>query len=372
MATTSTYNTSASDGYIYKSDATYATAHDAVTADGVLYTGSTIMTIGQNASYQINRIFLYFDTSAIPDDATIISAKIRLKTATNGDQNADTDFNIVVRRNTAGTYPGDPMVTTDFNYTFYTGDGGSINTADMGAQGTLNYIHLNATGLSWINKTGYTKLALISSRDINSITPTGNEYFVVTAQESGTTGIPQLTVVYAVETYPSVTTQAATNIKDVSVKGNGTLTDGLVATAYGFEYGLTETPTWSVNKTSNIAEGAFSLAITGLTPSTTYYYRSYATNSYGTTYGGWVSFTTKASPSYGIYEETNTVSYRLYVSDDEAIAWRGYKGPYTGKQTLINITDITNKTKGIKVLKILPDAKGTFHVCVTLKEEIKS
>ena len=116
---------------------------------------------------------------------------------------------------------------------------------------------------------------------------------------------PILFVTYDLETYPTVTSQAATNIQNVSVKGNGTLTDGGAATEYGFQYGLTETPTWEVSRTENIEESAFSLNINGLEPSTTYYYRAYATNSKGTAVGGWVSFTTGNLSSYDVYSEAN-------------------------------------------------------------------
>jgi len=367
MSTTTSVNTSSSDGYLEEVDGTYSTARNAAVADSVNKTGS--LWVGQRyayPNYYINRAFLYFDTSILPDDAVIISAKLVFYL--NADGSTD-DFNIVIRRNTAGTYPSDPLVTSDFDYTFYTGDGGSLNTAYLTSG--WNEIILNSTGISWINLTGVTKLVLISSKDINAVAPTGNEYFYLLGQE---TLAAKLTITYSAEKYPSATTQATTNIKDVTVKGNGTLTDGGLATEWGFEYGLTETPTWKVSKVITIAESAFSLNINGLEPETTYYYRAFVTNSFGTAYGGWVSFTTTAGPSYDVYTEPNTAKYRLYVSDDEAIAWRGYKGPYSGKQTLINISDITNKTKGVKVLKVdLPDAntKGNFHICITVKQTLK-
>ena len=367
MATTiNVYTTN--DDSIKATSGTYSTAHDA--ASGTITTGA-YMYIGQYFAasvYGIERAFLQWDTSSISSAATIISATLRIKVASFPAK----DFNVVIK-NGQPTYPHATLEVGDYNDDNYSGDGGSINTAGM-----INntYYIINITELSWITKEGTTKLALFGSNDINSVVPDATErliiwsYFAGGGAQSGA----RLQVTYAVEGYPSATTQAATNVKDVSVKGNGTLTDGGVATEWGFEYGLTETPTWKVSKVINIEESAFSLNINGLEPSTTYYYRAYATNSYGTAYGSWTSFTTKVSASYDVYTEPNTAKYRLYVSDDEAIAWRGYKGPYSGKQTLINISDITNKTKGVKVLKVdLPDAntKGNFHICITVKQTLK-
>lgn len=369
MATTNTFNTSASDARLYKENAVYATAHDAAVATAV----SSQLTVGQYGDYLVNRSFLYFDTSGIPDDAVIISAKLRLKSGSIVD--LGNNFSIVIRRNSAGTYPSDPPITSDFDYTFYTGDGGSINIDDVAPATELTYIHLNPTGLGWINKTGYTKLALISSQDINAVAnDAGDEYYIFA--DSTADYPPQLSVTYAVEQYPTVTTQAATRVKDVSAKGNGNLTDGLVATEYGFEYGLTETPTWKVSRTQNIAEGAFSLNINGLEPSTTYYCRAYATNSFGTAYGSWVTFTTTAleeeyTLTYGMYEEDNTATICFYVRKVGG-KWSIKHGPYTADQSDIEITKILTEGKGKYQIKFESDVLTGISVGVMVKVDIKA
>jgi len=57
--------------------------------------------------------------------------------------------------------------------------------------------------------------------------------------------------------------------------------------------GLTSNPTIADSKTvDGTGVGSFTSAITGLASGTTYYVRSYATNSVGTIYGTEVSFTT--------------------------------------------------------------------------------
>lgn len=164
----------------------------------------------------------------------------------------------------------------------------------------------------------------------------------------------------------------------LTATGNITATGGGV-TYRGFEYyehgagDEYDSSMWAVREIGTFnSTGEFEMTLTGLKPSTTYYIRAFAGNTIGIAYGEWVQCSTTEVPSYDIYEVANTATYKLYVSDDEAIAWRGYKGPYTAKQQNINITDITNKTKGVKVLKLVPTAKGNFHVCITVKQELKN
>jgi uncharacterized protein (TIGR02145 family) len=61
-------------------------------------------------------------------------------------------------------------------------------------------------------------------------------------------------------------------------------------------YGTAQNPTTANNTTSNgTGTGTFTSTLTGLTASTLYYVRAYATNSVGTAYGNEVSFTTSAA-----------------------------------------------------------------------------
>ncbi|MBA7573614.1 hypothetical protein ES708_15412 [subsurface metagenome] len=160
------------DIYI-QNEAVYATAHNAL--EGTITTGYVLT--GQNYDingYNIRRGFITFDTSGLPDTALIESATLKLKIK--GDY-SDTDFDLIIR-NGQPTYPHIPLVVGDYLHSHYSGNGGSKNTGDApDGDGTWFYINLNATGLSWINKTGITKLALISSRDVAEEPPTGDEGF---------------------------------------------------------------------------------------------------------------------------------------------------------------------------------------------------
>lgn len=95
---------------------------------------------------------------------------------------------------------------------------------------------------------------------------------------------------------PTVTTAAATNVAGTTATANGNLTNNgnPDVTEKGFVYGTASSPTTANFKSivAGSATGAYSSNLTGLTPSTLYYLRSYAINSTGTVYGSQVTFST--------------------------------------------------------------------------------
>ena len=97
-------------------------------------------------------------------------------------------------------------------------------------------------------------------------------------------------------TVPVLVTSAITSIgSSTAVSGGVTTSDGgSTITARGVCWSTSSGPTTSLStKTSDgSGAGSFTSNITGLTASTTYYVRSYATNSTGTGYGQELSFTT--------------------------------------------------------------------------------
>jgi len=97
----------------------------------------------------------------------------------------------------------------------------------------------------------------------------------------------------------TVVTNPTTSVSSTGASSGGNvLSDGGVSvTARGVAYGTTQNPTTANSTTSNGAgTGVFTSTITGLTASTLYYVRAYATNAVGTAYGNQVSFTTLAPP----------------------------------------------------------------------------
>src|SRR5690606_26993537 len=100
-------------------------------------------------------------------------------------------------------------------------------------------------------------------------------------------------------TIPTVTTASASGITATTAILGGNVTDdgGTEITARGIEYSTTEGFTEGAGTqvaADEAGTGEFTVSVTGLTARTTYYYRAYATNGEGTSYGDEVSFTTEA------------------------------------------------------------------------------
>jgi len=100
-----------------------------------------------------------------------------------------------------------------------------------------------------------------------------------------------------VNTMATVTSGAASAITSISATCAGSIPAiGCSAiTAYGIEYSTTNgfpNGTGTPVASGNLAGGNFSSNLTGLAPTTTYYYHAYATNNGGTAYGAQQQFTT--------------------------------------------------------------------------------
>jgi uncharacterized protein (TIGR02145 family) len=96
---------------------------------------------------------------------------------------------------------------------------------------------------------------------------------------------------------PTLTTAVVSAILRTTATsgGNITLDGGASVSARGVCWSTTSGPTTSNDKTTDgSGTGEFVSSLIGLTASTTYYVRAYATNTAGTTYGNEVTFTTAA------------------------------------------------------------------------------
>jgi hypothetical protein len=100
---------------------------------------------------------------------------------------------------------------------------------------------------------------------------------------------------------PVVTTTTATTITTTTAISGGVITNngGGTISARGIVWSTTTDPTITTNQgiTTDVSStGSFTSNLTGLSPSTTYYYRAYATNSSGTSYGESKTFITQGPP----------------------------------------------------------------------------
>ena len=290
-----TFNPS-TDAYLYKQDVVYATAHDA--ASGTSGEGANYLLVGQETTfsgaikYLISRSGLHFDTSSIPDGATITAATLRLCVI---QLRTDiSNFNIHV---VSGADLDDPLVGADYGDVLNdTVSRGVINTADADFGDNVIDIDLDPTGIGEISKTGTTKFALRTSDDIDSTSPpaTNNKFNRVMFGSVESAGQePQLIVTYT--STVGVTTDAASSIASATATLNGTLDDeGSGACTCGFDYGTTVAYGTQVQAAGTYNTGqSFLKAIASLLPGTTYHARAYADNGVdAVAYGADVTFTT--------------------------------------------------------------------------------
>jgi hypothetical protein len=113
----------------------------------------------------------------------------------------------------------------------------------------------------------------------------------------------------------AVTSNSAANISNSTVSSTGCAS----ITGYGIEYsttnGFTTGTGTQVSGTgfSGAAGGTFNTSLTGLTSNTTYYYRSYATNSSGTAYSIQSSFKTPRSVPMHLHHTHLPIGQKLQV-----------------------------------------------------------
>ncbi len=189
-----TFYSTVDDGFIFAAGNSYSAVHQA--PSGTLRCGEPQLCVGQveqliiPPSFNILRGALFFDTSSLPDDATINSAVLSLY-GTSDNSSADFDITMV-----DGSGLNQPLQDTDYGYLGSQNvSGGSFNTSGFSTLG-YNDIPLNETGLGWISKTGITKLGLRSSRDIAAIAPSTLEFVTVYPSEEGEGYRPKLVVTY--------------------------------------------------------------------------------------------------------------------------------------------------------------------------------
>lgn len=162
-------------------DAVYLTARNATS-----YTDNlSNPTFGQKgpSTYSVYRAHFHFDTSSLPDDAILDSAKVSLSKVTQ-DNDYDHSFNAHLIQSTAS---GSEVQADWFNDFVGWASSGTYSITDLApALLSSNYavndtikFTLNATGLTKISLTDSTRFFVLSDRDISSTQPDGYEYLQV-------------------------------------------------------------------------------------------------------------------------------------------------------------------------------------------------
>jgi uncharacterized membrane protein len=199
MSVLTIYSTT-DDGYVSSLHAsTYSTARSGSGSTLTAFTSDTTVIMGQSyvtpyGGYTCYEAFLGFDTSILPDTASISTAVLSLYGQTDS---SATDFTIEAR-------------LRDWGSTVETGDyvaGASLSAltslatfATSGFSASGYNAFTNVAMPANVNKTGYTRIICYSSRHSGNNTPTGLEYVVVySGDQSGTSNDPKLVITYLVD-----------------------------------------------------------------------------------------------------------------------------------------------------------------------------
>ncbi|MBA2706336.1 MAG: hypothetical protein H0U59_00845 [Gemmatimonadaceae bacterium] len=158
---------------------------------------NTVIEVGQNLTgtptYVITEIFLNFDTSSIPDDATITAVTLRLRLAFDL---STTDFIMRARERDWG----DTLEAADWASVYTDTLLATLDSA--GLAGSYNSFVSQAAFIAAVNKTGRTRFFIHSSLQESNTAPTGLEFVDFRANEDINGTPPQLDVTYSVPEAP--------------------------------------------------------------------------------------------------------------------------------------------------------------------------
>ena len=167
-----------------------ATSCDSFNSDESGCGGQSGCTWGE--TFDVYRTYLDFDTSAIPDDATITDVSLSLKASSDY---SDVDFDVRIYK-----YAWTEPIDSGSREANYDASGATYDADWRNTSGMSTGIYYDSPSLdnSWVNLTGDTKYQLRSSRDVNANTPSGDEY-IKSYSANAAGNEPILKVTYAYE-----------------------------------------------------------------------------------------------------------------------------------------------------------------------------
>jgi len=259
-------------------------------------------------------------------DATTAVSAITSTTATSGGNVTSDGWASVTARGVCWGTTSNPALGVNNFTTNSTGTGSFTSSIAGLITGTTYYVRsyaTNSAGTSYGTQVSFTTSAL--------------------ATLAATTSVSEIT-----------STTAASG-------GNITSDGGASVTARGVCWNTTENPVLGLNNytTNTSGTGSFTSSISGLTIGTTYYVRSYATNSVGTSYGAQVNFTTwgvpilSATTSATAITATTATSGGNITSDNgssvtaRGVCWGTTSYPALGENNFSNGTETGSFTSSI-------------------------
>ena len=156
---------------------------------------SSALRVGDNNQDKQYKTVVSFDTSSIPDGATIVSVELRLRRGSLSGTNPFTTHGTcwVDVQGGSGFSGSTTLQTGDFQAAATAVQAASLSNA--ASNGTWSTGSLNAAGIAAVNKTGTTQLRVYFNLDDND--DTGNDYIGYYSGENGTAANrPQLVVTY--------------------------------------------------------------------------------------------------------------------------------------------------------------------------------
>lgn len=236
-------------------------------------------------------------------------------TGTLSDLPPGTDITVrAFAKNANGITYSDPVIvkTTIQPPSVYTGDTSKTTAISFEAAFSLtasNGAMITEKGIVWSTQNNPTiadfktnqvnslsSTGIFYSANISNLTPNTKYYYRAYGINSAGVGYGDVKEALTKSTTPSVTTAQLSSVTSNSAISGGNVTSdgGQTVTARGIVWSTSPGPiTALTTKTVNgSGTGSFSATMTGLSPNTVYYVRSYATNALGTSYGNELSFTT--------------------------------------------------------------------------------
>jgi hypothetical protein len=180
----------AQDGWVLESKETSSLGGTIAAAANT----TSALRVGDDNKDRQYKSVVSFDTSSIPDDATIVSATLRLRRGTSSGTNPFTTHGTCQADVQTGGFSRSPTLQKgDFQAAATAVQAASLSNA--AANGAWSEGSLNAAGLAAINKTGTTQLRIYFDLDDND--DAGNDYIGYYSGDIKTTANrPQLVLTY--------------------------------------------------------------------------------------------------------------------------------------------------------------------------------